>query len=105
IDGGEAAVGKREEIALVQIGVEEAVDHRLAEEDPDQRGGERLHILSRLDQLPAVGELDAVDPLERHHPARGSAPVDLGYEEAGLGDEILAQLRSGGGLLPEVELE
>ena len=52
----------------------------------------------------AVGELDAVDPFERQHPPRGAAPVDLGDEEAALGDQILAQLGGRGRLLPQVEL-
>ena len=32
VDRREPAVGQREQIALVEVGVEEAVDHRLAEE-------------------------------------------------------------------------
>ncbi len=104
VDRGEAAIGQGEEITLVKIGMEEAVDHRLPEEDPDQRSGERLHVMAGLDQLPAVGQLDAVDPFERHHSPGGAGPVDLGHEEAGLGDQVFAELRSGSGLLPKVEL-
>ena len=42
IDRREPAVGQREQIALVQVGVEEAVDDRLAQEGADQGRGERL---------------------------------------------------------------
>ena len=36
VDGGDPPVGQREQIAVVQVGVEKAVDHRLAEESTDQ---------------------------------------------------------------------
>ena len=65
--------GKREQIALVEVGVEEAVDHRLAEEGADQDRGERLEVVAGGDQRVAVGQLDAVDPFERQHPPRGAA--------------------------------
>ncbi len=42
IDRGDAPVGQCEQIALVEVGVEEAVDHRLAKEGADQDRGERL---------------------------------------------------------------
>jgi hypothetical protein len=32
----------------------------------------------RRHQRIAVGELDSVDPLQRHHPARSAGPVDAG---------------------------
>ena len=46
IDRGEPAVGQREQIALVEVGVEEAVDHRLAQEGADQDRGERLQVVA-----------------------------------------------------------
>ena len=55
IDRGEAAVGEREEIALVKIGVEEAVDNRLAEEGANEDGRKRLHVVARGDQGRPVG--------------------------------------------------
>ena len=36
VDRRDAAVGKREQIAVVKVGVEEAVDHRLAQEGADR---------------------------------------------------------------------
>ena len=42
VDRRQPAVRQREEIALMKIGMEEAVDHRLAQEGADQDGGERL---------------------------------------------------------------
>jgi hypothetical protein len=69
IDRGEAAVGEGEQIALVEVGVEEAVDQRLPQESPHQDRGETLQIVPGLDQRVTVGELYAVDPFEGHHPA------------------------------------
>ena len=104
IDRGEPAVGKREEIALVEVGVEEAVDHRLAQEGADEDRGERLQIVAGVDQRLAVGELDAVDPFEGEDAPGGAGPVDRGDEEAALGLEILPELGGGGGFLAQVQL-
>ena len=84
--------------------MEEAVDHRLAQEGADQDRGERLAVVPGRDQRVAVVELDPVEPFERQHPPRGAPPVDLGDVIAGLGDHILAQLGRRGGLALEVEL-
>ncbi len=104
VDRGEPAVGEGEEIALVEVGVEEAVDHRLAKEGADQDRRQGLEVVARLDQRIAVVELDAVDPFERQHPPRGPGPVDRGDVEAALRDQILAQLGSGSRLAAKVEL-
>jgi len=103
IDRGEAAVGQGEQIALVKVGVEEAVDHRLAQEGADEDGGERLGVMPGLDQLVALRELDAVDPFERQHPLGGPRPVDLGDVKIGLGDHLVLELGRRGGLALEVE--
>ena len=95
---------QREQVAVVEVGVEEAVDHRLPEEGADQGPGERSAIVAGRDQRVAVVELDAVEPFERQHSARGSAPVDLRHIIAGLGDHILAQLGRRSGLALQVEL-
>ena len=84
--------------------MEEAVDHRLAQEGADQRRGERLAVLAGRDQRVAVVELDPVEPFEREHAPRGSPPVDLGHVIAGLGDHVLAQLGRRRRLALEVEL-
>ena len=60
--------------------------------------------MPRGDQAVAVAELDPVEPFERHHAARGAAPVDLGDVEAGLGDHLVLELGGRGGLALEVEL-
>ena len=50
IDRPDPAVGQREQIAVMKVGVEETVDHRLAQEGADQRRRQRLAVLARLDQ-------------------------------------------------------
>ena len=104
VDRGDPPVGQREQIAVVKVGVEEAVDHRLAKEGADQDRGERLAVLAGRDQRVAVVELDAVEPFERQHAPRGPPPVDLRHVIAGLGDHVLAQLGGRRGLALQVEL-
>ena len=103
VDRGDAPVGEREQIALVEVGVEIAVDHRLAKESADEDRGERLGVVPRGDQRVAVAQLDPVEPFQRHHAPRGAPPVDLGNVEAGLGDHFLLELGRRGGLALEVE--
>ena len=84
--------------------MEEAVDHRLAQEGPHQSRCKRRAVVARFHQRIAVVELDPVEPVERKHAARGPAPVDFRHVVAGLGDHILAQLGCGRRLPLEVEL-
>ena len=48
------AVGQREQIALVHVGMEEALGDRLAQEGADQRAGERRQVVAGGDQRVAV---------------------------------------------------
>ncbi len=88
----------------MQIGVEEAVDHRLAEEGADEDRGKRIAIVAGRDQRLAVVELDSVEPFEGEHAPGGSAPVDLRHIIGGLGDHVLAKLRSRSCFALEVQL-
>ena len=51
IDRRDPAVGEGEQIALVKVGVEIAVDHRLAKEGADQDRRQRLGVMAGGDQL------------------------------------------------------
>ena len=51
-----------------------------------------------------VGELDALEPLERQHPAAGVGAVHLRDEDARVGGEVLAEDLGGARLDPVVEL-
>ena len=104
VDRGDAPVRKREQIAVVEVGVEETVDHRLAQEGADEDRCKRVAVLTGRDQRIAVVELDPVEPFQCEHAACRSPPVDLRYVIARLGDHILAQLRRGCRLTLQVEL-
>ena len=58
--------------------MEEAVAERVAEEDLDQPPGKRRQVVAGRPERGEVGQLDAVDPFERQHVARGQLPLDLG---------------------------
>ena len=103
VDRGDAAVAQREQVSVMQIGVEEAIDDGLAQEGADEDRGKRLAIMTGGDQRLAIVELDAVEPFERQHTPGGAAPVDLRNVVAGLGDHVLAQLGRRGGLALQVE--
>jgi hypothetical protein len=104
VDHRYSPVGKREQIAVVEVGVKEAVDDRLAKESTHQGGGKSLAVVPGVDERVAFVELDALQPFERKHPPGGPAPVDLRNVIAGLGDHILLQLGGGRSLPLEVEL-
>ena len=97
-------VGEGEQVSVMQIGVEETVDHCLAKESADQDRGERAGVMAGGDQGIAVIEFDSVEPFEGQHPPGGSPPVDLGDVITGLGDHVLAQLGGRGAFALEVEL-
>ena len=104
VDRGDPPVRQREQVPLMEIGVEEAVDDRLAQERLDQGGGELAGIVPRGDDRGAIRKLDAVDPFQRHHPAGGAPPIDRGHVEAGHRRHVLGQFGGGGGLAPQVQL-
>ncbi len=95
---------RHEQIALVHVGVEEALGNGLAQEGVDQPRGNGLEVVARRDQRLAVTHLDALDPVERHHPAIGAVPVDAGDDIAGDGGHGLGQLGGGGGLAAQIQL-
>ncbi len=64
-----------EKIALMHIGVEEAVAQRCAQKCLNQSAGKGLRIKPKRDQTVRVGQGHPVDPFHRHHLAGGAAPV------------------------------
>jgi hypothetical protein len=104
IDRGDRAIGFHEQVALVHVGMEIAAADRLREEGQHQAAGHFLAIVAgRVDRF-QVADLDAVDPVERHHPAIGAVPVDAGHAIAGKGMHGIGQFRSAGGLAAQVHL-
>ena len=76
IDGDDVAGLVDKEIALVHVGVEEAVAQRLAQERLHQPAGEQGQVVAGGAQRFDVGELDAVHPVEGEHVARRLIPFD-----------------------------
>ena len=64
IDRDQPAFRIDEQVSLMQVGVEEAVAQRLAQERLDQHAPEPHRVVAGAQQRRAVGERDAVDPFE-----------------------------------------
>ena len=99
-----------EQIALVHVGVEEAVAHGVAQEGLQDGEAERLQVEAGGTQGGVVRDGDAVDPFERQHAPRGAPPVDAGHAEAagsrrGVAGDVVGHLGDGGGLEPHVHLD
>ena len=85
IDGDDPALGVDEKIALVHVGVEEAVAQGVAQERLDQRARQRWRIEPEFGRdAPGSASGDAVDPLHRHHFARRAVPVDRRRAKVGI---------------------
>ena len=94
-----------EQVAGMHVGVEEAVAQRVAQEGLDHRARQRLEIEAGGVEPRAVGERDAVDPVEREHGARGAVPVDRRHAEIGIVAGVLRHLGERGGFEPQVHLD
>ena len=110
VDRDDAALPVDQQVALVHVGVEEAVAHGVAQERAQRREAERLEIVARGFQRGVIGDRDAVDPFQRQDAAGGAAPVDGRHAEAAkLGclilDDVVGHLRDGGSLQPHVHLD
>ncbi len=104
IDRDEAPLAIDEQVALMHVGVKQAVAHRVAQEALDDDGAELRQHEALLRQPDRVVELGAVDPFERQHLGGGSVPIDLRHAEVGLAGHVLRELGGGGGLQPEIGL-
>ena len=99
-----------QQIALVHVGVEEAVAHGVAQERAQRGEAERLEIVARGFQRCVIGDRDAVDPFQRQHAAGRASPIDRRHAEAAklrrlILDDIVGHLRDGGSLQPHVHLD
>ena len=105
IDGDDVAGRIDEEIALVHVGVEEAVAQRLAQERLHQPPGDERQVVAGGLQRLRVGELDALDPVEGQHVARRQVPFHRRHAEALVAGGELGHLGERGGLEAEVHLD
>ena len=104
VDRHDRAVGAHEQVPLVHVGVEEPAADRLGEERQHQPAGELRQVVPGGLERGDVADLDAVDPLDRQHPAVGAVPVDRGDAVALEALHRLGQLGGRGGLAAQVEL-
>ena len=103
IDRDDRAVGFDEKIALMHVGVEIAGLDRLLEKRVHQPVGDRVQIMTGRDQRLTVGNLDAVDPVEREDPARGPVPVNRGNLVLVYLGHMLGQFRSAGRFTAQIQ--
>ena len=104
IDGDDATRIINEEIALVHVGVEKSVAQRGAQKGLDQAARQCARIKSEPNQTLRIGHRDAVDPLHRHHFARGAVPVDGGRANVRIVCGIFREFRRRRGFEPEIHL-
>ena len=97
-------VARDEDVAGVQIGVEEVVAEDLGEEDLGPPLGELLQVEPRFAERLDVVHRDAVDAVEDQHVARGMGPVDERHLEQPGPKELAPQGRGGRSLAQHVEL-
>ncbi len=105
IDRDQRAVRIDEQIARMQVGVEETVAEHLIEE---VRGGARQKVAqveARRQQSGAIVDAKPADPLQRQHGARGPRPIDPRHAETVVAREIRAQFVRGGGFEAQIHFD
>ena len=80
-----------EQIALMHVGVKEAVAQGVAQEGLDQAAPQRRRIKSGAGEPVRIGQRQAVDPFHRQHFARRAVPVDLGDAKLGIVGDVLGK--------------
>ncbi len=105
VDSHHSAGRVHEQIALVHVGMKEAVAHRVREERAQHHEPEFLEIVPRSGDAIAVGERNALDPVGRENALRSPRPVPRPARGSGHRPPHSRHLRHGGGLEPEIHLE
>ena len=90
VDGDEPALLVDEQIALMHVGVEEAVAHGVAQEGLQHLAADRLEIIALGRDALDVRQRNAVDPFERQHLASRAVPVDAGHANLRIVGDIVA---------------
>jgi len=88
----------------MHVGMEEPRADRLGEKADDKPLGDFAKVVAARAQLLDAADLDAVDPLDGHHPAIGAIPVDIRDAVAGDARHLFGKFGGGGRLAPQVEL-
>ena len=103
--GDDAPLGVDEEIALMHVGVEEAVAQRVAQERLDQRPAELGRVEAEFGEARGIAERRPVDPFHRQRFAGRAVPIDLRRAEPGIVGEVLGELGSRRRFEAEVHLD
>ena len=82
VDGNDAAFLVDQQVALVHVGVKEAIAHGVAQERLQRGEAQFPQIVAGGFQGCVIGNRDAVDPFERENAERGAAPIDCRDAEA-----------------------
>ena len=101
VDQTDAPVVEDEQVAGVQIAMEEAVFKDLLEHHAHAFAGDGLHVVSAPDR---VGDLAADEALHHQHRVAGCAAVHLGDMHRGPGREVAIEALEVHRLIAEIEL-
>ena len=105
IDRDDTPLGVDEEIALVHVGVEEAVAQRVAQERLDQGPAELGRVEAEFGEPRGIAERRPVDPFHRQRCAGRAVPIDLRRAEPGIVGKVFGELGSRRRFEPEVHLD
>ena len=104
VDRGDPIARQREQISLMQVGMEKAVRDRLPQKGVHQYPRQHRQIIARLHQRGAVRQLDPVDPFDRQHAAGGTRPIDRRNDEIRLRGHAFGQFGRRRRLAREVQV-
>ena len=103
IDQHQLADGGEEDVALMQVGVEEAAADGLRQEPAHEAAGQRLQVCPGGDDGGAVRQFHALHPFEREGAAGGVIPDDGGHADFRRAAHGLGEFRRVAGFAAEVE--
>ena len=102
IDRHEAALAVAEQVALMHVGVKEAVAHGVAQKRLDDDAPEVREVGAGLLQTVDIGQRNPVDPFERQHVLGGAVPIDAWHAEFRVARAVFGEFGRGRRLQPEI---
>ena len=97
--------GIDEQIALMHVGVKQAVAQGVAQERLDQAAPELRRIETCACQPVRIGQGQAVDPFEGQHFARRAVPIDCRHAKIGIVADIFGEFGSRRRLQAKIHLD
>ncbi len=105
VHGGDLGRGGDEEVALVQIGVEDAMVHGLGQEGADQVVGQGRPVQAGQGQGRRIRERHPRRPFQHQGAPTHGVPDHLGRAHIGVGGHDLGHLAGAGGLQAQIQLQ